>query len=67
MTSENGHSIREDPEEPSKRVEELDEEIETRSAQHGSLNAFISPLISNSWPITLLLSVVFRVLGDKTS
>ena len=56
--------IREDPEERSKRVEELKEEMETRSAQLGHLNAPTSALCSNSWPITLLPSVVFRVLGD---
>ena len=67
MTSENGHSIREDPEERSKRVEELEDEGETRSAQLGGFNASTSALGSNLWPITLLRSVVFRVLGDKTS
>ena len=48
-------------EERSKRVEE---ETETRSAQLCGLNASTSP---SSWPITLLRSVAFRVLGDKTS
>ena len=51
-------------EECSKRVEE---EMETRSAQLGGLNASTSALGSTSWSITLLWSVVFRVLGDKTS
>ncbi|KIJ97341.1 hypothetical protein K443DRAFT_681613 [Laccaria amethystina LaAM-08-1] len=51
-------------EERSKRVEE---EKEMRSVQLGGLNASTSALGSNSWPITLLRSVVFRVLGDKTS
>ena len=48
-------------EERSKRVEE---EMEMRSTRIGGLSASTS---SNSWPITLLRSVVFRVLGDKTS
>ncbi|EDR07290.1 uncharacterized protein LACBIDRAFT_388494 [Laccaria bicolor S238N-H82] len=43
-------------EERSKRVEELQE---TRDALNAST-------LSNSWPITLFRSVVFRVLGDKT-
>ena len=51
-------------EERSKRV---DKEMETRSPQLGGLNAPTLALGSNSWPITLLRSVVFRVLGDKTS
>ena len=49
------------------RARELEEETEKRSAQFGGLNASTSALGSNSWPITLLESVVFRVLGDKTS
>ena len=44
-----------------KRVEELEEEMASRTPQFGGLNA------SNSWPITLLRSVVFRVLGNNTS
>ena len=51
-------------EERSKRVEE---ETEKRSAQLRSLSGSTSALGSNAWPITLLRSVVFRVLGDKTS
>ena len=51
----------------SKPVEELEEEMETHSGQLGGFNASISALGSNSWPITLLWSVVFRMLGDKTS
>jgi len=53
--------------ERSKRVEELEEEMETRSAQLGGLNASTSAPGSNSWPVTLLRSVVPRVLGDRTS
>ena len=48
------------------RVRELEEETEKRSAQFGGLDASTSALGSNSWPITLQ-SVVFCVLGDKTS
>ena len=51
----------------SKWLEELEEETATCSARVGGLNASPSALGSNSWSITLLLSVVFRVLGDKTS
>jgi len=51
-------------EERSKRVEALDGEMETRS---GQLGASTSAPGSNSWPIALLRSVVFRVLGDRTS
>ena len=51
-------------EERSKRGEELEEEMEMRSSQFGGPSA---STLSNSWPITLLHSVVFRVLGDKTS
>ena len=51
-------------EECSKQVEE---EMETCSARLGGLNASTSALGSASWPINLLRSVVFRVLGDKTS
>ncbi|EDQ98062.1 uncharacterized protein LACBIDRAFT_296079 [Laccaria bicolor S238N-H82] len=47
-------------EQRSKRVQEFEE---TRSPQVGAPNALT---LSNSWPITLLRSVVFRVLGDKT-
>ena len=41
------------------------EEMETHYGQLGGLNVSTSALGSNSWPITLLWSVVFRVLGDK--
>ena len=51
-------------EERSKRVEE---EMATRPPQLGGLNAPTLTLGSNPWPITLLRSVIFRVLGDKTS
>ena len=66
MTSENGLLIRVDPslKNDPQRVED---EMETCSAQLGRFNAPTSALSSNSWPITLLRSVVFRVLGDKTS
>jgi len=50
-------------EERSKRVGELEGEMETRS---GQLGASTSAPGSNSWPISLLRSVVFRVLGDRT-
>ena len=50
-----------------KRARELEEETEKRSAQLSGLNVSTSALGSNSWPNTLLRSVVFRVLGDKTS
>ena len=46
------------------RSKQVEEEMETRSARLGGLNASTLP---NSWPITLLRSIVFRVLGDKTS
>ena len=49
------------------RVEELEEKLETCSAQLGGLNASTSVLDSNSWPNTLLRSVVLRGLGDKAS
>ena len=49
-------------EERSKWVEE---EMETRCPQFGGLNAPTLALGSNSWPITLLQSVAFCVLGDK--
>ncbi|EDR07322.1 uncharacterized protein LACBIDRAFT_299125 [Laccaria bicolor S238N-H82] len=48
-------------EERSKRIQELKE---IHDARLGTLNASTS---SNSWPITLLWSIVFHVLGDKTS
>jgi len=58
-------------EERSKRVEEFEGEMETRSAQLGGFNASTSAKEtrsgSKSWPITLLRTVVFRVLGDRTS
>ena len=48
--------------ERSKWVEKLEgEEMETRSAKLGGLNACASALGSNSWSITPLPSVVFRV------
>ncbi|EDR07317.1 uncharacterized protein LACBIDRAFT_328207 [Laccaria bicolor S238N-H82] len=53
--------IESEVEERSKRVQELEE---TRDARHGALD---TSTLSHSWPITLLRSVVFRVLGDKTS
>ena len=46
------------------RFKQAEEQLKTRSPQLVGLNASTSP---NSWPITLLRSVVFRVLGDKTS
>ena len=49
-------------EERSKWVENLEEEMETCSAQLGGLNASTSA----PWSITLL-RVIFCVLGDKTS
>ena len=48
-------------------VREPEEEMEKRSSQLGGLNASTSALSLNSWPITLLRSVVFPVLGNKTS
>ena len=53
-------------EEHSRQIEELEEEMEVRSAQHGCLNVSTLVVGSNSWPIALG-SVVFRVLGYKTS
>ena len=47
------------------RAREPEVEMEKRSAQLGGFNASTSTLGSNSWPITLLESVVFRVFGDK--
>ena len=49
------------------RSKQVEEDMATRSPQFGGLNALSLTLGSNSWPITLLQSVVFRVLGDKTS
>ena len=51
-------------EDRSKRVEE---DKETCSTRLRGLTAPTLALGSTSWPITLLRSVVFRVLGDKTS
>ena len=53
--------------ERSKWVEELEEEMETCSAQFGGLDVSTSALYSNSWSITVLRPVVLCVLGDKTS
>ena len=47
------------------RAREPEVEMEKRSAQLGGFNASTSTLGSNSWPITLLESVVFCVFGDK--
>ena len=46
---------------------QVGEEMETRSLQLRGLSASTSAVGSTSWPITLLQSVVSRVLGDKTS
>ena len=54
-----------DLEERSKWLEELEEEIETCSAQLGGLDASTSALGSNSWSITLfgLLSFVYWAIN----
>ena len=69
MTDENGRLDQRGStlEKRFERVGELEEEMGMCSAQLGGLNAPTSALGSNSWPITLLRSVVFHVLGDKMS
>ena len=41
--------------------------METCSAQPGGLNASASAVGPNIWHVALLRSVIFRLLGDKTS
>ncbi|EDR07312.1 uncharacterized protein LACBIDRAFT_328195 [Laccaria bicolor S238N-H82] len=48
-------------------LEERSRQVEKEIARLGGVNASTSAVGSSSWPTTLLRSVVFRVLGDKTS